>query len=58
MAFRYIERMKSNNLGDKDDIKVLFSNSGLKIIDQESFIENVKGEIAPTDYYRIVAKKA
>lgn len=58
MAFRYIERMKSNNLGNEDEINKLFMNSNLEIINKESSIDTVKGEISETKYYRIVAKKA
>ncbi|MCH5158161.1 MAG: hypothetical protein J1F33_03080 [Clostridiales bacterium] len=57
MAFRYIIRMKSNNLGGKDKIEDLFESNGIIINKEESEIKSVKGEIYKTDYYRIVAQK-
>ena len=54
-AFRYIERMKSNSLGTRDDIRALFENCGFELKTDER--DTVNGEIDETWYCRIVARK-
>ena len=58
VSFRYIERMTSNPLGNKENIDELFKKSKLSVTNTESnYCARVDGEIAETFYYQIVAKK-
>ena len=58
MAFRYIERMKSNRLGTLNQIKEIFEYANLKIIDLgDKQPYRVEGEIDETFYYQIFAEK-
>lgn len=58
ISFRYIERMTSNHLGNKQQIEELFIKSKLTIVNSASKCPvDVEGEIAKSYYYQIVAKK-
>lgn len=58
IAFRYIERMTSNHLGNKQQIEELFNKSKLTVVNSASRCPvEVEGEIAKSYYYQIVAKK-
>ena len=57
LAARYIIKIMSNPLGNVLDLKSLFSKSGLKIIESNSSVWEVVGEVDRTDYYQIVAVK-
>jgi hypothetical protein len=53
-ARAYALKMTSWNLGDADDVIELFTESGFRVIHQES--ASVDGELAQTKYLRIVAQ--
>lgn len=57
LASRYIIKIMSNPLGDVLDLKGIFLNSGLKVIESNSSVGEVAGEVNRTDYYHIVAVK-
>lgn len=57
LSYRYIVRMVSHDIGDKNDIKRLIEGNGLIIQDDLSETAVVEGEISASEYYRITAVK-
>lgn len=54
-ALTYGRRMRSTDLGDKDDVVQLLLNGGFEVIAQER--AQVAGELHPVEYLRIAARK-
>ena len=55
MAKTYAKKMKSNNLGSKEDVLSVFTDVGFKL----DYIEDVElqGELYPSRYIRLRAVK-
>ena len=57
MVSLYVENMKSNAIGNKDEVDDYFKESGFYINEEISKINTTSGEYEETKYYEILAKK-
>mgnify|MGYP002511931484 CR=1 FL=1 len=56
IASEYVEKMSSYPVKDENEIETLFNNGDLELIHVEK--AKVPGEYEPSEYFRIIAKKA
>lgn len=56
MVVKYVNNMKSNNLGNKTSISYIFTKNGFRI-DDISAISDTPGELLETSYYEICCRK-
>ena len=57
MVGLYVENMKSNTIGNKDEVDDYFKESGFYINKEISQINTTSGEYEETNYYEILAQK-
>lgn len=57
MVSLYVENMKSNAIGNKDEIDMYFKESRFNINEETSQINITSGEYEETNYYEILAQK-
>ena len=57
MVCLYVENMKSNAIGNKDEVDSYFKESGFYINEEISQINIASGEYEETKYYEIMAQK-
>ena len=53
----YVENMKSNDIGDKEEIDNYFKESGFLINEEISKVNITNGEYEETKYYEVLAQK-
>lgn len=57
MVSLYVENMKSNAIGNKDEVDNYFKESGFYINEEISKVNTTSGEYEETKYYEILAQK-
>lgn len=57
MVSLYVENMKSNAIGNKDEVDRYFKESGFYINEEISKINTTSGEYEETKYYEVLAQK-